>query len=127
MKITLSTGVTIHDEHAENGRVLIFTDPESVEHPQRHEAGRIVEINGVQGFQPAVFSIVAYTPEAVRAIAEFVESEQKGLGRATQALIEESAKHLPKSAYDELRGNHTAYRTMAESVITAYNESQVAK
>lgn len=71
MKITLKNGVTIHDEHTENGHVIIFNDPETVEHPQRHEAGRIVEIRGVHGFQPAMFSVAAYTPEALRAIAKF--------------------------------------------------------
>ncbi|MBT9255392.1 hypothetical protein KMZ30_07375 [Phycicoccus sp. KQZ13P-1] len=71
MSNTTSTGTTITVEDAHGDRVVILSNP-NVD-VQRVEAGRLI----LGGFQPAALSVIGYTPETLRIIADLAEQEAR--------------------------------------------------
>lgn len=78
MKITLSSGTTIRVETTAHEKLSIILDnPGAPAEHRNAEVGRIIELEGRHGFQPAPFSAYALTPEVLRAIAEIIEKSAK--------------------------------------------------
>lgn len=74
MKITTSNGTIIEDLAQHGDRVITINSPQGIEGPRNVELGRIAEMNGNFGFQPAPFVAWALGPETLRAIAQIVDS-----------------------------------------------------
>jgi hypothetical protein len=71
--ITTKNGSTVKIDLHPTGALVILDHPDAPEDMRHKEAGRIIDVGGELGFQPAPLAAFAMRPDVLRAIADLIE------------------------------------------------------